>query len=146
MLPDSRFQVFKLPPELGCPPHPPGKERLSQLTEPCLAFLNKDKELAMFVEDFIIDAYSIQLREEVGDVTWALTFSSVSDPGRTCVLALLFHLNKKQGGTGGSEWLPAVLQGGFAPLLCCHVLQPWPGRAHQAEDEGRHLQEPLWSG
>ena len=26
----------------------------------------QDKELAMFVEDFIIDAYSIQLREEVG--------------------------------------------------------------------------------
>ena len=108
-----------------------------------IPILFQDKELAMFVEDFIIDAYSIQLREEVGDIALALFFVYVSDTGRACVLALLFHIIKKQGGTVGSEWLPAVLQGSVAPLCCCHVLQPWPGRAHQAEDKGRHLQEPL---
>ena len=35
-----------------------------------IPILFQDKELAMFVEDFIIDAYSIQLREEVGDVAF----------------------------------------------------------------------------
>lgn len=98
----------------------------------------------MFVEDFIIDAYSIQLREEVGDIALALLFASVSDSGRACVLALLFHIIKKQGGTVGSEWLPAVLQGSFAPLCCCHVLQPWPGRADQAKNSDRNREEPLW--
>ena len=31
--------------------------------------LFQDKDLAMFVEDFIIDAYDIQLREEVGNIS-----------------------------------------------------------------------------
>ena len=96
----------------------------------------------MFVEDFIIDAYNIQLREEVGDVAFVFFYFSF-DTGCACVLALLFDLNRKQ---GGSEWVPAVLQGRLPPLLCCHVLQPWPGRAHQAKKPDRNLQEPLWGG
>ena len=34
----------------------------------------QDKELAMFVVDFIIDAYSIQLREEVGETALLIFF------------------------------------------------------------------------
>ena len=62
--------MFKLPPELGCPPHPPGSERPCHLSEPCLAFLQQDRQLAIFVEDFVMDAYNIQLREEVVPAFW----------------------------------------------------------------------------
>ena len=45
----------------------------------------------MFVEDFIIDAYSIQLREEVsGKRINCKSFICVT--GCPCILALLFHI------------------------------------------------------
>ena len=67
----------------------------------------QDKELAMFVEDFIIDAYSIQLREEVGETALLIFF--ICYPGCTSVLALLFHYTRKQKGAVRSERLSAVL-------------------------------------
>jgi len=62
--------VFKLPPELGCPPLPPGTPRPSHLSPATLAGLQADPGLAMFVEDFVLDAYNIQLREEVVPAFW----------------------------------------------------------------------------
>ena len=67
----------------------------------------QDKELAMFVEDFIIDAYSIQLREEVGETALLIFF--ICYAGCTSVLALLFHYTRKQKGAVRSERLSAVL-------------------------------------
>jgi anaphase-promoting complex subunit 2 len=106
------LQVFKLPPELGCPPVPPGSERASLLTEACLAFLQTDPELAMFVEDFVLDAYNIQLREEVRLCAECPGLTII--PGSSRLLALL--LPRGAGGRrrrqGGARWLRAVLQGG----------------------------------
>ena len=52
--------------------------------------------MAMFVEDFIIDAYDIQLREEVGNV-------GGNFPGFICVVGCssvlaLFHFSRREEG------------------------------------------------
>jgi len=62
-------QVFKLTSMFG-PVVPAGSEKASLLTSNCLQFLAKDQEMAMFVEDFVMDAYSIQLREDVVPAFW----------------------------------------------------------------------------
>ena len=74
----------------------------------------------MFVEDFILDAFNIQLREEVSlpascshsCFTPAITPSanSPSPPGGASILALLLSLcSAAGGGQGGTGWLPPVL-------------------------------------
>ena len=95
----------------------------------------------MFVEDFIIDAYDIQLREEVGNVG-GIFQCFIFVVGCSSVLAL-FHFSRREEGANRPGWVRSVLQGCGSLVRCLHVVQPWPGGAHEAEKKSWHLKKAL---
>jgi len=61
--------VFGLNKMFG-PPLQPGKEISNNVDEKTVKFLQSDVEMAEFVEDFVMDAYNIMLREEIVPTFW----------------------------------------------------------------------------
>ena len=57
--------------ELFGPPLAPGCEVPLSLSEKTYSFLRNDKEMAIFVEDFVLDSYNIILREEIVPKFWS---------------------------------------------------------------------------
>ena len=97
--------------------------------------------MAMFVEDFIIDAYDIQLREEVGNVG-GIFQGFIFVVGCSSVLAL-FHFSRREEGSNRPGWIRSVLQGCGSLVRCLHVVQPRPGGAHEAQKKSWHLKKAL---
>ena len=98
--------------------------------------------MAMFVEDFIIDAYDIQLREEVGNIGVVHMSRFYLCLGCSCVLAL-FHFSRIKEGENRPGWVRSVLQGCGSLVCCLHVVQPWPGGAHEAQETSWHFKKAL---
>lgn len=62
--------VFGLTKLFG-PPLTPSGEAPSKLSEKTCHYLQSDKEMAMFVEDFVLDSYNIMLRETIVPKFWS---------------------------------------------------------------------------
>ena len=95
----------------------------------------------MFVEDFIIDAYDIQLREEVGNVG-GIFQGFIFVVGCSCVLAL-FHFSRREEGADRPGWVRSILQGCGSLVRCLHVVQPWIRGAHETQEKSWHFKKAL---
>ena len=71
--------VFGLTKLFG-PPLTPSGEAPSKLSEKTFNFLQSDKEMSMFVEDFVMDSYNILLRETIVPKFWSFFKSPEEKP------------------------------------------------------------------